>query len=118
MWDVSGFGEQGLIPDLIGVGNLVQLMRSPGQVVPWADLLASPTLSARGRQPVFDATALDAYRKEQKRLRDEIDTAENDVERADSQERLDAIDSQLKKDLGLGSRPRDLNNLLQPAMDF
>src|SRR5262249_10460097 len=97
-----------------GVKNLVQLLRKPRQYVPWAELLALPDSdSPRSEQPAFTPEAVRSIQEDRRRLQQEIDEAENDVDRADSERRLAALNAKVKKDLGLGGQPRDLNNPLK-----
>jgi len=110
IWEISGLGESGHLPHLAGITTLVQLLRSPDKRVSWAELLgAGVVVDRQGRHPVLDAEALSRFRAEERRLRQEIDEAENEAEKADSERALDALTKQGKKDLGLGGNPRELN---------
>lgn len=111
---VCGFGEEGRFQNLLGLGTLQLLIRSPGQPVPWAEL--DPSILAndhRSAQPAMDNAAIAAARSELNRLREEIDSADNEVEKADSQRRYDALAAQLQSELAPGGRTRDLNSLIE-----
>ncbi len=116
MWEVRGCDDSGHLPDLAGVKNLVQLLRKPGQHVPWAELLALPdTVDRRGEQAALTPEAVAAIQSERRRLQNEVDGADNEVERADSEKRLAELDTHIMKDMGLGGKPRDLNDLITEA---
>jgi hypothetical protein len=110
---ICGFGEEGRFADLRGFGDLQKLILSPGEPVPWAEL--DPTILAiesRSAQPAMDTEAIVAARAELNRLREEVDSADNDVDRADSQRRYYELTAQLQGELGPGGRTRDLNSLI------
>jgi hypothetical protein len=110
---LCGWGEEGRFPNLRGLGTLRLLVRSPGQPVPWIEL--DPAFMARdprSAQPAMDAAAVGAARAKLNRLREEIDGADNHVDRADSQRLYDELAAMLQSEVGPGGRTRDLNSLL------
>jgi hypothetical protein len=112
--------ESGHFPDLRGLYTLQLLVRRPGQPVPWADL--DPSILRLGQhsvQPALDEAAVATARADLDRLRREVEDAADEVERADSQRRLDELSARLGADIGLAGRVRDLNSLtdrLRPKM--
>jgi hypothetical protein len=59
----------------------------------------------------MDVAAVAASRAELSRLREEIENADNDVDRADSQAEYDRLAAELQAEIGPGGRTRDLNSL-------
>lgn len=129
MWFVRAFGQEGRFRDTKGFRVLDKLLRSQGKPVAMIDLgrlhdtisdKPMPTGQAQAnglstlresRQDTYDDEALDSIRKEEERLLQEIDEAEDEVERADSQAALDALRAHWKAAIGKNGKPRDLNDI-------
>jgi hypothetical protein len=110
---LAGFGEAGHLPSsLKGLGVIARLVRTPGVPVPWAEL-DTGILKADSRtpQPTYDETALKDLREKCLRLQTEIETADDEIERADSQRQLDELTAHLLPAIGLQGKARDMNNL-------
>jgi hypothetical protein len=107
---MKGFGEECYLPELCGIPNLAQLLQRPQQTVPWSELLTLPAAAdPRSRQPALTREALDHIKTERRRYQSEIEEAENDVERADSEKRLAKLNAEALKVIGPRG-PIDLNN--------
>jgi len=110
---VCGFGETGHLPgSLKGLGVIARLVRTPGVAVPWAEL--DPGIlkdSPRTAQATYDEMGLNDLRERCLRLQTEIATADDEIERADSQRQLDELTAHVLPAIGLQGRARDMNNL-------
>ncbi len=113
---IRAFGAEGYFPPLAGFNDLERLIRSPGKPVSMFELtgISADTPPVYGRrsskQPALDNAALAAIRKDVERLRGEVEEAENDVDREDSQKKLDVVLACLSSSTGKSGTPRDLNN--------
>jgi hypothetical protein len=111
VWLIEGFGESGHLRNQIGVTNLVQLLRKPGQTVPWAELISTLIEDdPHSNQPMHNAEGVRDIQKERARLQGEIDEADNDAEMAESARLLDELNDHAMKAIGLGGNQRDLNS--------
>ncbi len=112
-WFIRAFGAEGHFTNLDGFRDLDKLLRSPGKPVSMIELdggLDNGSTRSRSKQPALDAKAREQIEKEIKRLREEVASADNVVEKADSQHRLDELLQQYQRDTGIGGKDRDLNN--------
>jgi len=108
---VRAFGAEGHFSNLAGFRDLDRLLRSPGKPVSMTELDSQPEHgSSRSRQPTLDPPARKDIEKDIERLRLEVSGAENEVEKADSQEKLDELLSRYKSATGIGGKSRDMND--------
>jgi hypothetical protein len=108
---ICGFGEEGRFPKLLGFADLQKLVRSPGKPVPWAEL--DPRIGAigsRSTQPAMDVPAIKAVRAKLDRLLEEMDSAENEVDQAESRREYEELSAYLRAELAPGGLTRDLNS--------
>jgi hypothetical protein len=106
-WEVAYRDERAIVPHSVGMGYLVTLLSRPRDDVR-AALLAG-AVEEQGHQPVLDARAREAYRREVVELRREIDEADGDgdIERAARlRAELDALVEQLTHLVRPGGRSR------------
>lgn len=112
-WAVASPHGDGAVPDSLGMGQLAQLLATPGTEVAAVDLAgasaadAVPLASDLGA--ALDARAKREYRERITELRAEIDEADahNDLARAEKHRvELDALIGELKRAVGLGGRDR------------
>lgn len=110
---VRGFGESGHLSNLRGLQDVELLLRSAGRPVAM-DVLdgRGPDTPAERRtvQPAFDVEALLSIQKEIARLEGEVATADNDVDRDDSQQRLDQLRASANPAINVRGGSRDLND--------
>jgi hypothetical protein len=112
---IAGFGEAGHVSDLVGLDTLVRIIFTSVGVSPFELLYEAPKLlDPRSRQPIAELGEIKHWRKEEARLKDEVDTAENDVDREDSQRQLEIIRKQILEAVSVsGKKPaHDLNSAL------
>lgn len=105
-WRVRAGDRSVDVPDSIGMGYLAVLLSRPGEEVSAADLTGATSASSA---PVLDGPARIAYRARIETLRAALDSADaaGDVERGRrAQEELDWLQGELKRQTGLGGRPR------------
>ena len=122
---LEGFGERGHFKSLKGLADLWRLVQSPGVGVVMLELDAGMgTKRAVGdgqsRQPIIEADELRLLNTARKRYQAEVDDAENDTERRDSQEMLNKCIEAIRAMTGNKGKPRDLNNpndRLRPKID-
>ncbi len=112
---VEGFGESGHYQQLKGLADLWRLVQSPRVGVSMLELDAGPGAiraagDGRSRQPIMESDELRQLNTDRKRYQTEVDEAENDIERADSQEKLDGCIEAIRRVTGLNGKSRDLNN--------
>ena len=135
MWFVRAFGREGLFPDLTGFKLLDKLLRSPGVPLPMIELLrdddtlplvrhsvnnddhlaekvadAGLSTGAAKPEPVLDRQAEAEIKREIARLQREIEEADNDVDRRDSQCRLDKLRAYYQKMKGFNGKARPLGD--------
>jgi hypothetical protein len=112
--EIHGAGQIARLDgELKGIAILEQLLRRAGTTVPWVDL--DPAVARDGKrseQPALDSQALAQLRRERARLQEEVDTADNEIDANDSQQRLTEVEEQLASATGLRGKPRDLNSLV------
>jgi hypothetical protein len=81
--------------------------------VPWATLEPGFLLTGkRTTQPIFDKDGQKNYKETLARLMDEVEEAEDEIEKADSQRRLDELKSEIRRTTGIRGKPRDLNSIV------
>lgn len=119
---IEAFGERQILPHLLGLHDIARLLRTPGRPVATFELLARPT--GRGtaapeeltvartfsEQPVLDQRAKKEIEGEMARLTTEVEEADNDVDRNDSQAKLDELRRYHGQATGLRGRPRKLDD--------
>lgn len=112
---LQGFGERGHFKQLKGLADLFLLVQSPGVGVSMLKLVAGAGATraagdGQSRQPIIEAAELSRLNIDLRRYRNEVEEAETDYERADSQEKLDKCNEAIRAMTGLNGKPRDLNN--------
>lgn len=129
VWFVRAFGKEGRFTDLRGFQVLDKLLRSPGKPVPMLELLADNADSFIGNaskegaldaglsigqskpQSILDPEAKADIKANIQRLKNEINEADNDVDREDSQAKLKVLLARYEPLLGKNGKPRDLSSL-------
>lgn len=114
---LEGFGERGHFAanGAKGLYDLFRLIQTPGVPVPMRELDAGPGATraagdGQSRQPIIENAELRRLNTDRMRYKAEVDDAENDTERADSQKELDKCIEAIRAMTGLNGKPRDLNN--------
>ena len=112
---VEGFGESGHYKQLKGLTDLFRLVQSPGEEVLMLELDAGPGATraagdAFSRQPIIDFDELRNLNTNLRRYKAEVDEAENDAERASSQEKLEECIEAIRAMTGHNGKARELNN--------
>jgi hypothetical protein len=106
-WEVAFGDERAIVPHSVGMGYLATLLARPRDDVR-AALLAG-AIEEHGHQPVLDARAREAYRRQVVELRREIDEADDDgdIERAAQlRAELDSLIDELTRLVRPGGRSR------------
>lgn len=114
-WRIETPDESGDLQNMKGMGDLVRLLRTPGRVVPYAELLGTALLprDPRSQQPALDDLAVAQIGEEKTRLEGEIEEARREgdaVAEEDSRRRLEALEKEVSAAMGLAGRSRDLND--------
>jgi hypothetical protein len=118
-WVLGAGGHEVLVPDLLGMGYLVQLLTNPGVEIAAAALVGdgSDTAEALARgttdQPVLDPTALAAYRRRVTELEDDLAEAEryaDDERAARARIELDAVVDELTRTTNRFGRARPFSS--------
>jgi pimeloyl-ACP methyl ester carboxylesterase len=116
LWSIRFAGRRVLLKDAKGLGDLAVLLANPRREVPASVLLqrAGGSPSERVESvPALDSRAVREYRRRLAALGKEIEEAEgwNDLGRlARLRSERDAIEQQLRSSVGLGGRPRPLDD--------
>ena len=106
-WEVARGNERAIVSDSVGMGYLATLLTRPHEDVR-AALLAG-AVEGHGPQPVLDARAQEAYRRQVAELQREIDEADAfaDIERAAARRaEFDALLEELTQVVRPGGRSR------------
>ena len=112
-WLLEAGGERARLRDGRGLRYLRDLLAAPGRDIAALDLVAGGAgLRASDTGPVLDAVARDAYRARLAALDAQLDTADRigDARKAEAARvERDALVDQLRRDSGLGGRPRSMD---------
>jgi len=117
-YSIAGFGESGYVRKLKGVKQIAVLVQAPGQPVPMNELVGASkeeriVADKRSRQPTLDTKAKHDLKERLSEARGELERAQsvNDtVEVTHCQEEIEQLARQLKGDLGLRGKSRDMND--------
>lgn len=119
-YTIRGFGESGHLANLKGLHDIAKLIRTPGIPVHMGELdgvTQANEREKRSEQPVYDPEGMKRIGDRMRRLQEEIDTADNDVEREDSERELNKLRKAFNADVFRGkgnkggkSKVRDLNS--------
>ena len=111
LWRVSYAGQVATVRDRIGLHYLEQLTGAPGRSIPALTLAVKGHTSVHSGQSqrVVDETALRALRDRM------LDLRRRDALSAEEQNELDALDSELRRVLGLGGRIRNFADAAERA---
>lgn len=114
---IQAFGESATVPikDVSGLHDIARLLRSPNKPVEMLELeFGGPVEPLPGEkrteQQMADSVTVAKLKADRIRLRKEIESAENDVERADSQRQLDAVTAEGRKMFDHIGQPRNMND--------
>lgn len=109
-WEVVVADRRARVPDLVGMGYLVELLTHPGQEIPALALASQGTAPPeQTRDALLDDAARNAYAARARELSAEIAEAEahNDIARRERlQLQFDALVDQLQAAAGFAGRPR------------
>ena len=112
-WLLEAGRERARLRDGRGLRYLRALLAAPGRDIAALDLVAGGAgLRASDTGPVLDAVARDAYRARLAALDAQLDTADRigDARKAEAARvERDALVDQLRRDSGLGGRPRSMD---------
>jgi hypothetical protein len=119
---IAGFGERGHLSAKAckGLNQLYRLVQSPGEPVPMLELLGCAdeprfALDQHTKQPAIDGAELQRLRQRLADARCDLESAKadgNTVEEEHCLEEIEAVEPALQKLVGMGGKPRDLNNPL------
>lgn len=113
---IEAFDESGHVPikDAKGLHDIFRLIQSPDTPVEMHELQFGGPVELlpgekREEQEIADAETVKRLKAEKTRLRCEIESADNEAERADSQRRLDEVTAEGRKMFDRFGRPRNMN---------